>query len=624
MNSHQVRSLVNEVYAWIKADPDWRTQQKLRALLSQNRYDELARLFAAPLTFGTAGLRGPVAPGPAGMNRATVRHATLGVSEWLWAQGEDAAARGVVVGRDARIGSEEFCDETVRTLSACGIPVHLLEGPLPTPYVPFAVLDRQAGAGIMITASHNPREDNGYKLYDATASQVLPDGCTTVEAGMARARSGALTHPSESEWPLRSAPVTLVKSATWDRYRATLVARYGVRAGNELAPGATASDDRQLRIAYTPLCGVGGEECRRLLETAGYQVDVVDSQFHPDGTFPGLPFPNPEEPGVLDALMARAREVGAHVALANDPDADRLSVSVPTADGTWRSLTGDEVGALLGWMALEALTATGEQAEQGVPVPTVATTIVSSQLLGVMAASRGVRYVETLTGFRWISRAGRTAHSGTPEQGPPFAEGFLAFGYEEALGYAIDPRVPDKDGLSAAVAVARLAHELLGTGRTLLDLLDDIARAHGVYVTAQRSWRTGDDPEGQEAATALRQRIRDLATNPPVTLAPLTRFGLLDRAASADDLADPYAVVSTIDLSAGSATLPATDGVALHLAAGQRVVIRPSGTENKVKAYIEVVAPVPEGPADRLASIRAQAAGEVALLGDAIATLLGQ
>ena len=574
-------ALVDDVHAWIAADPDASDQAALCRLLARADFLELERQFAQPLTFGTAGLRGPLVPGPSGMNRATVRQATLGVIEWVTAQGPATMVRGVVVGRDARTGSEQFCADVAALLAAYGIPAYVLAGPLPTPLVPFAVVDRGAAAGIMVTASHNPREDNGYKVYDATGAQVLPEACAAIEATMARLRAGG---PAPLVVGCPAACIEL-PADLWPRYRDPLVARYGVPAG-------AASP---VRIAYTPLHGVAGRSLVDLFAHAGFsQLAVVDAEFCPDPQFPGMPFPNPEEPGVLDGLLALAEHTGADIAVANDPDGDRLAVMIPLRSrpgggSRWRALSGDEVGAVLGWSVLQ---------QADVAATTVATTIVSSRLLAAMAADHGVPCVETLTGFRWIARAGRRP-LGFPDRP-------LSFGYEEALGYALDPRVPDKDGLSAALAITRLVHDLAQDGRTLEDLLEALDARYGVHVTTQRAWRATPGPAGEAAHEELLAKIRDLVRCPPQALV------------SPDGLAR-FVVDTVTDLSTGSLSLPPTDGVVLQFRSGTRVVLRPSGTEHKVKAYIEVVTTASE-LASNLA--RPRAVQLAAQLGDALDVLL--
>ncbi len=518
--------LATTVRDWIAADPDPATRRELEDLLAIGNSDELARRFDAPLRFGTAGLRGHVEAGPGGMNRLTVRRATQGVAGWLRAMGPEMVARGVVVGRDARRGSEDFNDEVVAVLLGAGIPVFEMPRPLPTPLVAFAVRGLHAAAGIMITASHNPPDDNGYKLYDHDGAQIIPPHDEIVEVGMRDAGEPVLgARGSDLHQHLGHDIV--------DAYVAHMAANHGL------------STPSALRIAYTPLHGVGGETATALLNRSGFRhVDITTTQFQPDPAFPTLPFPNPEEPGALDHVMAVATAANADLVIANDPDADRLGAAIPTATGEWRALRGDEIGWLLGAATLRRGVADGD---------VIATTIVSSSMLSRMAAVAGVPFSETLTGFKWISRAGWSAG------------GSLAFGYEEALGYAVDPAVADKDGMSAAVVLARLAHELSLEGRTLGDLLDDLACEHGVHAVDALTVRYS----GANYAAVIAASLARLRSAPPESLGGL-------------------GVSEVVDLATGLHGLPPTEGLLLRLGERGRVVVRPSGTEPKLKSYLEV------------------------------------
>ncbi|HUY16527.1 MAG TPA: phospho-sugar mutase [Acidimicrobiales bacterium] len=468
-------SLRDDVVAWLALDPDENDRRTLQDLLDADDEVELERRFATPLTFGTAGLRGPEMAGPAGMNRATVRRATQGVLSWLEEIGVDAK-RGVVVGRDARHGSETFNDEVVRVLLGAGAVVYELPSPLPTPFVPYCVKALGAAAGVMITASHNPPEDNGYKLYARDGAQIIPPDDEIVERYARRAGPATLAD--------RSAPghVT-VSPSTLDEYRAHFLERFRVEGGSDL------------RITYTPLHGVGGETMMNLFADAGYaHVTPVASQFKPDGAFPTLPFPNPEEPGALDRAVQTANDSSSTFIIANDPDADRLGAAVRTDEG-WHLLRGDEIGWLLASALLDEIGAANQM---------VATTIVSSTMLEKMAAASDVPFATTLTGFKWIARAA-----------PLDA---LGFGYEEALGFAVDARVADKDGLSAALALARLAHELAQQGHSVLDRLDELETRFGVHATSQVALRA----TGPEGPAVIRKVVAALAAEPP------TMLGMLD------------------------------------------------------------------------------------------------
>ena len=539
------QALRDEVTAWIAGDPDEVDRATLRALVEVDDEVELARRFAAPLTFGTAGLRGPVMAGPSGMNRFTVRRATQGVVAWLDEIGVDAS-KGVVVGRDARRGSESFNDEAVGVLLGAGVRVYEMPAPLPTPLVPYCVKALGASAGIMITASHNPPLDNGYKLYASDAAQIIPPHDEIVER---HARTAGVAHLADRSSPLHE----FVSDELLERYRHHLVQRFGV--------GASA-----LRIAYTPLHGVGGEFMMGLLGRCGFNnVTPVAAQFAPDAAFPTLAFPNPEEPGALDLATACADEVTADLVIANDPDADRLGAAVRSATG-WQLLRGDEIGWLLASALLPSMHS---------PPDVVATTIVSSTLLAEMARDAGVSFAQTLTGFKWISRAAR--------------DGVLRFGYEEALGFAVDPLVPDKDGMSAGLALARLAHDLALQGRSLLDRLDEIETKFGVHSIAQLSLRA----EGADAHQRIVAAVATLRADPPSTLGGVE-------------------VREVVDLAEGYQGLAATDGIVLSLGAMGRVVVRPSGTEAKLKAYIEVTAAPSSGSS--LADERRRATSIVALV----------
>ena len=526
--------LVARVGAWLVVDPDAADRATIMRLLAEGDLAELHRRFDQPLSFGTAGLRGPEMAGPAGMNRATVRRATQGVVAWLEEIGVDRA-RGVVVGRDARHGSEAFNDEVVAVLLGAGVPVHEMPRPLPTPLTAFALRTLGAATAIMITASHNPPQDNGYKLYGPDGSQIIAPHDAIVER-----HANAATHAQLGD---RSSPLHhVVDEGVLEAYREHMTSRFAV-----------ASSD--LGIAYTPLHGVGGEFAAELFARAGFsRVALVSEQFRPNPEFPGLPFPNPEEPGVLDAGLAVAAAAGATLLLANDPDADRLGAAVALPDGGWRVLRGDEIGWLLGSVALARA---GDE-------DVVATTIVSSTMLEKMAARAGVAYVTTLTGFKWITKAAPGRR--------------LAFGYEEALGFAVDPCVADKDGISAALALARLAHDLSLHGLTLLDRLDELESRYGVHAGAQLSLRV-TPPQDRAVLVEVMARVR---ANPPVSLGGVR-------------------VSEVVDLEAGCNGLAATEGLIWRLGDIGRVVVRPSGTEPKLKAYLEVV---DDASHDDLASAR--------------------
>ncbi len=473
------------------------------------------------LRFGTAGLRGPVRAGPGGMNVELVAATTAALAKWLIDHGHDGAT--VVVGRDARHGSAEFFDRTVTEFRASGFDVVALENPLPTPVLAFTTRELKAAAGVMITASHNPPADNGYKVYLDGGAQLVPPADAEIEilidAGATaphRPRHGYAPHPDPRA------------SAAPERYLARLVSRLGTRHSS-------------LRIALTPLHGVGGDIALRALAEAGFSdVVVVAEQFAPDPDFPTVDFPNPEEPGASDLLLDLAERVGADIAIALDPDADRCAVGA-IVDGRWRMLTGDETGALLG-------SAVVHDAGDGPGKALVATTIVSGSMLAAIAAAAGARCAQTLTGFKWLVRAG---------------DG-LRYAYEEAIGHCVDPdAVRDKDGISAAVALAVLAHDRRAGGGGLGQALDDLFVCHGVHRTAQVAIRAVDLSE----IGATMARLRD---TPPATLIGLTAE-MTDHARRDDALR--------------------TDAVVLRGASSDtrvRLIARPSGTEPKLKFYLEV------------------------------------
>lgn len=540
--------LERAVRAWIDGDPDPVTRAELAGLLDTAADADLAQRFTAPLTFGTAGLRGPVRAGPNGMNVAVVVRTTAGVAHWLANKGFGGGV--VIIGRDARFGSEDFCTAAAQVLVAAGYDVRVLPRPLPTPVLAYAVRTLDAVAGIQVTASHNPPADNGYKLYSRGGAQIVPPDDEEIETAVSHVGTAA-------EVPC-SPEVGVLDDALLQNYLdrvATL-------------PRGTA---RNLRIALTPMHGVGGEVCVEALRRAGFDdVHVVASQAQPDPTFPTVAFPNPEEPGAADALLALAAEVGADLAVALDPDADRCALGVPGPDG-WRMLRGDETGVLLGVHVLDGCPPARPPARR-TGAPLVASTIVSSQLLAAVAAARGVRHAETLTGFKWLVRAG---------------EG-LVYAYEEAIGHCVDPEsVRDKDGISAAVLAADLTATLKSSGRGLLDVLDELAVAHGLHAGDQLGVRVSEVSEIATMMTRLRAEL------------PTELGGV---AVTAQDLR------------------PRTDAVVLR-GDGVRVVVRPSGTEPKLKCYLEVVLAV--GSLADLTDARSVAAARLAQIREQVRTALG-
>jgi phosphomannomutase len=503
--------------AWADDDPHDGDRAEIEALIEAENTAELERRFAGPLTFGTAGLRGPLRAGPAGMNAAVVARAAAGLGGWLSAQGHGGG--GIVIGYDARRRSDEFARVSAEVLAGQGFAVQVLPRHLPTPVLSFAVRHLGCVAGVMVTASHNPPEDNGYKVYLGDGRQLVPPADREIEAAIASVPS-VRALPRSDEW------MTLGDDVEADYVAAV------VRA---VDPSTVPAIVRQgITVAYTAMHGVGADTTRAVFAAAGLAPPVsVAEQDRPDAAFPTVAFPNPEEPGATDLLKALAQRIGADVAIAEDPDADRCAVAV---DG--RQLTGDETGALLAdWLLRRGVRGT------------YAASLVSGSLLAALADAHGVPFAETPTGFKWIMRAG------TPEAP-------LVFGYEEALGYSVAPVVArDKDGISAALAVALLAAELRATGRTLLDRLDELAREHGLFATGQLSVRVED-------LSLIGDAMARLRAQPPARL--------LGREVTATDLLEEE---------------PQVDAVRL-LGDGVRVIVRPSGTEPKLKAYLETVVPV--------------------------------
>ncbi|BBX21526.1 phosphomannomutase PmmB [Mycolicibacter terrae] len=528
---------------WIAHDPDPVTAAELRAC----HPDELAARFAAPLRFGTAGLRGPVRGGPDAMNLAVVLRASWAVARVLTAHRRAGAT--VVVGRDARHGSEEFATATAEVLAGAGFSVLRFPDPLPTPVVAFATRQTGAAAGIQITASHNPATDNGYKVYFDGGVQIVTPTDTEIEAAMAAAP------PADT---IARRPVPPADSEMVQRYigRAAAVRRHGGR----------------VRVALTPLHGVGGALAVEVLRAAGFSdIHTVTSQFDPDPDFPTVAFPNPEEPGAADELLALAADVGADVAIALDPDADRCAVGIGGPDG-WRMLTGNETGWLLGEYLLSRLR--GSRASSAV----VATSVVSSRMLACIAQRYGARHVETLTGFKWLARA---------DAGLPGAA--LIYAYEEAIGYCVDPdAVRDKDGITAAVLVCDLVSALRDRGASVAGALDELARRHGVHVTDAVSRRVADMAE----ATAVMARLR---ADPPGELAG-------------------FAVAATDLLHRSGPTTDALEFFGHRQGTSVRVVVRPSGTEPKLKCYLEVV----REPSTDQATDRAEASRLCAAVADEV------
>ena len=535
--------------AWAADDPDPATRAELEGVADAAESGdapaaaELADAMAGLLEFGTAGLRGRLGGGPNRMNRAVVIRAAAGLTAYLRTVDPEPF---VVVGFDARTNSDVFAHDTCAVVVGTGGRAAVLPHPLPTPVLAYAIRHLGADAGVMVTASHNPPEDNGYKVYVGDGSQIVPPVDGLIATEIARVSSVASVRMPDDGWHT-------LDDSVLEAYLADVV--------TVVSPDSP----REVTVVHTALHGVGSETVRQAFVGAGYAAPIpVASQAEPDPMFPTVSFPNPEEPGAMDAALELAEQTSPDVVIANDPDADRCAVAVP-GPGGWRMLRGDEVGALLGSHVLSRGAAGGVVPDSADCV--FANSIVSSRLLAAMCRAAGVRHEETLTGFKWIGRVPG-----------------LRYGYEEALGYCVDPaRVRDKDGVSAALLVAELVATLKADGRSLVDRLDDLAREHGVYATDAFSVRVED----LSLIGAIMDRLR--AT-------PLTSVAGVD-VARADDLAR------------GDGGLPPTEGLRYYLADDSRVIVRPSGTEPKLKVYLEVVEPV---SGDDLRGARRTAAARLA------------
>ncbi|KJC64123.1 phospho-sugar mutase [Agreia bicolorata] len=529
--------LLEAARAWIAQDPDDETRAELSGLIDAagsgdtSALDDLRDRFETRLAFGTAGLRGEIAAGPNRMNRVLVSQAAAGLAAYLLARAADGDTTSVVVGYDGRKNSAIFATDTAEIMAGAGIRAILLPRLLPTPLVAFAVRHLDVSAGVMVTASHNPPNDNGYKVYLGDADQ----GSQIVSPADAEIAEHILRVATEEN------VLKLPRSDDYEIAPESVVEAYVAQTA-----GLAARPTVQPKVVYTAMHGVGWQTFRSVLTAAGFdEPTVVRSQIEPDSAFPTVSFPNPEEPGALDLAFETAREVDADLVIANDPDADRLAIAIRDSSlpAAYRALTGNEVGALLGWRAAEILDAAAhdEQTASG----TLACSIVSSPALSAVAAEYGLEFAETLTGFKWVSR--------TPE---------LAFGYEEALGYLVNPStVRDKDGISAALALLDLASELAARGLTLDDQLDAFSIRFGHFASGQVSVRVTDLSQ----ITRVMARLR---AEPPAEIGGI-------RVSSIDDLL------------ATDGALPPSDVLRIHLDDGSRVMVRPSGTEPKLKVYLD-------------------------------------
>jgi phosphomannomutase len=526
--------LILAATAWADQDPDDETRTELRSLIDQvesgssTALADLTDRFHTRLEFGTAGLRGALGAGPNRMNRVLVSQAAAGLAAFLTSREESPS---VVIGYDGRKNSKVFATDTAEIMSAAGVSATLLPRLLPTPVLAFAVRFLGASAGVMVTASHNPAADNGYKVYlggEDAGSQIVPPS-----DGLIAARILEVTRGSVKDLP-RSSDYRVAGEDVLEAYVAQ-TAKLG-------------SASAQPRVVYTAMHGVGWETTRKVLLAAGFdEPDVVLEQLQPDPDFPTVAFPNPEEPGALDLAFARAEAVDAELVIANDPDADRLAVGVRGASG-WRRMSGNEIGLILGARAAERSTS-----------GTLACSIVSSPGLATIARASGLEHVETLTGFKWISRAQD-----------------LVFGFEEALGYLVDPHIlRDKDGISAALDLLTLASELKAAGKTLADHAEDLAVRFGAFSSSQISLRFTDLPQ-------IPRIMNELRFHPPTSIGGV-------------------AVDRIDDFAKGFGEFPPNDILRIWMTDGSRIVVRPSGTEPKLKVYIDASSTV-GGAAERMAA----------------------
>ena len=516
MISAELRS---EVEAWIADDPDPVTAALLQSYLDKSDGASLTPLFNGFLQFGTAGLRGPIGAGPSCMNRAVVGRTAAGLARYMSKRG----MKKVVIGRDARYGSEDYTFESAEILSGAGMDVYILPRPLPTPVLAFTTAELQCDLGIMVTASHNPPQDNGYKVYIGPDA----DGIKYASSQIINPTDGLIADEIAAITSLKSLP----RGSKWTVLGEEVITEY-INRTIKIAPRPG-----DLKIVYTAMHGVGTDTVQRVFNHAGFATLIlVDEQCTPNPDFPTVAFPNPEEPGAIDLALAKARDFGADLVIANDPDADRCAAAVNDPQIGWRMLRGDELGVIFGeWIARTR------------PEGIFGNSIVSSSALRKIAEHYEVDFQEVLTGFKWLAKIED-----------------LAFGYEEAIGYAVDSAtVNDKDGISAALFLAQIATDLKRDGLTLLDFLDQVWARHGFHGTEQISIRVAD-------MGAITRLLSSLRKNPPGQIAGV-------KVEKIDDLNNP------------TAGLPPTDGLRIWLAGGIRIIIRPSGTEAKMKCYIEVI-----------------------------------
>ena len=516
-------SLVAEVAQWIALDPSPADAALLQKWLDDGNEIDLRRCFNGFLQFGTAGLRGPIGPGPSCMNRAVVHRAAAGIAAYMKARG----LTKVVIGRDARYGSEDFTQESAEVFAGAGMEVFVLPRPMATPVLAYATTALGADVGIMVTASHNPPQDNGYKVYLGgvvdgvryAGSQIVPPADIQIAAEIAKINHLA---PKKTGW-------TVLNDDLFNQYVA--------------ATASLARSKNPLKVVYSAMHGVGSESIEAVFKAAGFsKIHFVEEQKLPDPAFPTVAFPNPEEPGAIDLSLALAQKIEADIVIANDPDADRCAAAINDPATGWRMLRGDEVGAILG----HYIATTMKDSTMG---KAFGNSIVSSSILKKIADKHGIEFHETLTGFKWLAKIPN-----------------LRYGYEEALGYAVDAlSVNDKDGISAALMIAQCAGELKAAGRTMADYLDEIWSTYGFHATEQISIRVNSIAQ----VDTLLARLRE---NPPQSIGG-------------------FALTQADDLERPTDGLPPTNGLRYWFGPNLRVIIRPSGTEAKMKCYIELCAP---------------------------------
>lgn len=539
-----MRDVLAAARAWIDGDPDPRTRAELAELIEAGDIAEIEDRMNGGLTFGTAGLRGVVEAGSNRMNRATVIRTTAGLAQYL-VDVTEPGERIVVIGRDARPSSQSFMDDAIGVLSGAGFRVRYFTEPTPTPLVAYAGLTMGACATIVVTASHNPPADNGYKVYSCSGVQIAPP--IDIEITTRIEQVGAANNVSRAADPYADPDVVAIGSSVFDEYLRSVAATLPTAAG-----------DRTITIVYTAMHGVGGKFATDAFQRFGFkQIHPVARQYEPDGRFPTVAFPNPEEPGALDLAHSLAQAVDADLVLANDPDADRLAVSVPIPGGVWRPLTGNQIGCLLAEYLLGHAEETGR---------IVVNSIVSTPMLEDIAAAHGATWRRSLTGFKWIW--------GTALDMRDQGLGDLVLGFEEALGYSVGTTVRDKDGISAAVAFAMLSAEAAADGSIVMDRLGHLYSKYGIWVSAQVSIKR-DGPSGHDEIVAAMERLRSA---PPSSIANVSVESVTDYATGAH---------------LRSRCLGESNLIELDLGATGRVLARPSGTEPKLKIYVDLTTPFP-------------------------------